>query len=58
MNLDSLQTVCKRYARGANTDASGIGRWRLKAGGGGLEQLEDDFKGWEPMAEFDFKWRA
>ena len=58
MNLDSLQTVCKRYARGANTDASGIGRWRLKAGGGDLEQLEDDFKGCEPTAEFDFKWRA
>ena len=45
MNLDSLQTVCKRYARGANTDASGIGRWRLTAGGGGLEQLEDDLTG-------------
>ncbi|KOO25633.1 hypothetical protein Ctob_003621 [Chrysochromulina tobinii] len=23
-----------------------------------LEQLEDDFKGCEPTAEFDFKWRA
>ena len=37
---------------------SGIGGWQLTAGGGGLEQLEDDFKGCEPTAEFDFKWRA
>ena len=34
------------------------GGWRLTAGGGDLEQLEDDFKGWEPTAEFNFKWRA
>ena len=32
-----------------------IGGWRLQAGGGGLEQLEDDFKGCEPTAEFDFQ---